>query len=231
MSQLLGLLPIDKTPGWTSHDVIAYTRGILSSYEFSRIGHCGTLDPMASGLLLVLIGREATKKQPEFLGLDKVYKAQVKLGTLTDSWDITGKVLKEEPCPKITLAQVKEALKSMTGVIKHPIPFYSAKKVKGQAMYDHARKGVNIKKDSVVEIYKYSKISLKNDIIEFEVFCSSGTYVRSLAFMLGEKLGTVATLSALRRLKIGPYNVKKALPLDVLRKSAPEDIAKWVKSL
>lgn len=231
MTQLLGLLPINKTPGWTSHDVIAYTRGILSCYEFSRIGHCGTLDPMASGLLLVLIGREATKRQPEFLGLDKVYQAQITLGVLTDSWDITGKVLKEEPCPKITLAQVKEALKTMTGKITHPIPFYSAKKVKGQAMYEHARNGVNIKKESVVEIYKYSKISLKDNIISFEVSCSSGTYIRSLAYMLGEKLGTFGTLSALRRTQIGPYKIKDALPLDTLRKSAPEDIAKWVKSL
>ena len=231
MTQLLGLLPIDKTPGWTSHDVIAYTRGILKAYEFSRIGHSGTLDPMASGLLLVLIGREATKKQAEFLGLDKVYQAQITLGVLTDSWDMQGFILKEEPCPKITLKQVKEALKTMTGKIKHPIPFYSAKKVKGQAMYDHARKGVNIKKESVVEIYRYSKISLKDNIVSFEVFCSSGTYIRSLAFMLGEKLGTFGTLSALRRVKIGPYTIKEALPLDLLRKSAPEDIVKWVKSL
>ena len=231
MTQLLGLLPIDKTPGWTSHDVIAYTRGILKEYQFSRIGHSGTLDPMASGLLLVLIGREATKKQAEFLGLDKVYQAQITLGVLTDSWDMQGFILKEEPCPKITLKQVKEALKTMTGKIKHPIPFYSAKKVKGQAMYDHARKGVNIKKESVVEIYRYSKISLKDNIVSFEVFCSSGTYIRSLAFMLGEKLGTFGTLSALRRVKIGPYTIKEALPLDLLRKSAPEDIVKWVKSL
>lgn len=231
MTQLLGLLPIDKTPGWTSHDVIAYTRGILSGYEFSRIGHCGTLDPMASGLLLVLIGREATKRQPEFLGLDKVYQAQITLGVLTDSWDMQGFILKEEPCPKITLKQVKEALKSMTGKIKHPIPFFSAKKVKGQAMYEHARNGVNIKKESTVEIYKYSKISLKDNIVELEVFCSSGTYIRSLAYMLGEKLGTCGTLSALRRVQVGPYKVTDALPLETIRKSAPEDIVKWVKSL
>ena len=220
------ILLVDKAPGWTSHDAAAYLRGVLKV----KTGHSGTLDPMATGLLIILLGR-ATKQQESYQKQPKTYRAAVTLGAQTDTWDCAGQVVKTAPVPPLTLEAVQKALDSMTGEISHPVPYYSAKKVDGVAMYKQARGGVNIVKESTVTIYGWDNISLQDNIVNFDVSCSSGTYVRSLAYMLGLKLGTLGHISALRRLSIGGESVDKAVPIDALKKMSKEEILKCVKIL
>jgi tRNA pseudouridine55 synthase len=228
MNDLLsGILLVDKSKGWTSHDVAAYIRGALKL----KTGHSGTLDPMATGLLIILLGR-ATKLQEQYQKMQKTYAATVMLGTETDTWDAEGSAVKTVPVKDFTLQDVNRALEQMTGLIKHPVPFYSAKKVNGKAMYKAAREGNNIAKESLVEIYKWENISLSNgDKINFKVTCGSGTYVRSLACMLACKLGTVGHISALRRTAAGGFEVKDALNIEIAKKMTREEILKCVKIL
>lgn len=227
MSLESALLLVDKAPGWTSHDVIAYTRGAL---KIKKAGHSGTLDPMASGLLILLLGK-ATKLQSEYLGLPKKYAAEVTLGSETDTWDAEGEVSLTMPVPDITPEVLSQTLKGLTGVIKHPIPFYSAKKVNGQAMYKRARMGEKVERESEVTVYGWDKVALDGNKISFEVSCSSGTYIRSLAYMIGRRLGACGHLSKLRRTAIGGFDVKDATPIEEIKKMREEDILKCVKIL
>lgn len=227
MSVESALLLIDKAPGWTSHDVIAYVRGVL---KIKKAGHSGTLDPMASGLLILLLGK-ATKSQSEYLGLPKKYSAEVTLGTETDTWDAEGRAELSLPVPEITEEILSKILKELTGTIKHPIPFYSAKKVNGQAMYKMARMGENISREAEVTIYGWDNVALDGNKIRFDVSCSSGTYIRSLAYMIGRRLGTCGHLSKLRRTAIGGFDVKDATPVEAVKKMTAEDILKCVKTL
>lgn len=221
------ILLVDKSAGWTSHDVTAYIR---NAAKIKKVGHSGTLDPMASGLLIVLLGK-ATKLQSTYLGLPKTYSAQVTLGIETDTWDAEGSTLNTLPVPPFTKEDLYKVLAELTGKIKQPIPFYSAKKVNGQAMYKMARLGENIERETEVTIYSWDKVKTDGNKIEFEVSCSSGTYVRSLAYMIGKKLGTAGHISALRRLKIGEFDVKDAVSIDALKTMSREDILKCLKTL
>ena len=225
MSVESAILLVDKAPGWTSHDVIAYMRGVL---KIKKVGHSGTLDPMASGLLILLLGK-ATKMQSEYLGLP--YAGQITLGAETDTWDAEGKTVKTAPVPPFGREDLDKILKNLTGKIKQPIPFYSAKKVNGQAMYKKARMGENIERESEIEIYSWEKVSIDGAKIEFEVSCSSGTYIRSLAVMIARELGTAGHLSKLRRLSIGDFNVKDALSIDKIKTMRAEEIEKWLRIL
>ena len=227
MSVDSAILLVDKASGWTSHDVIAYTRGVL---KIKKIGHSGTLDPMASGLLILLLGK-ATKLQSEYLGLPKRYAGQITLGTETDTWDAEGKTVKTAHVPSFCKEDLDKVLKELTGKIKQPIPFYSAKKVNGQAMYKKARMGENIERENEVEIYSWDKVAVDGGKIEFEVACSSGTYIRSLAVMIGRRLGTVGHLSGLRRLSIGDFDVKDALGIEKIKTMRAEEIEKWLRIL
>lgn len=221
------LLLIDKAQEWTSHDVAAFIRGAL---KIKKVGHSGTLDPMATGLLVILLGR-ATKLQSNYQQMPKTYQATVQLGVETDTWDAEGDVVKTAPVQDITLEKIMSALETMTGEITHPVPYYSAKKVGGVAMYKSARKGTNITNESTVTIYKWENVVLEGNTIKFEVNCSSGTYVRSLGYMLALKLGTVGHICVLRRTSIGGYDVKDALGIEALKTMPREDIFKWVKIL
>lgn len=227
MSVESAILLVDKAPGWTSHDVIAYTRGAL---QIKKAGHSGTLDPMASGLLILLLGK-ATKLQSEYLGLPKKYSGQISLGAQTDTWDADGKTIKTASVPSFCLEDLNKILKKFTGLIKQPIPYYSAKKVNGQAMYKKARLGENIKRETEVTIYAWGNVSVKGGKIDFEVSCSSGTYIRSLACMIAEELGTVGHLSELRRLSIGDFDVKDALSIEKIKTMRKEEIEKWLRIL
>jgi len=227
MNDTASILLVDKAQDWTSHDVAAYLRGLL---KIKKVGHSGTLDPMATGLLIVLFGA-ATKLQSSYQTMPKTYKAKVFLGVETDTWDAEGKVVKTLPVKEISLEEVLEVLKSMTGEITHPVPFYSAKKVGGQAMYKQAREGVNVVKESVVTVYKWENVAINGNIIDFEVTCSSGTYIRSLAYMLGQKLGTAAHVCSLRRTSIGGFKVEDATSIDKIKKMSPEEVLKCVKIL
>lgn len=213
--QKSGLLLIDKPADFSSHDIIAVCRRVLKT---KKIGHSGTLDPMATGLLILLIGREATKQQTAFLTLSKTYRAVLKLGTETDTWDAHGDEVNKLPVPPLTQAQVEEAAKKLSGLIRQPIPFFSAKKIGGEHMYELARKGKEMERRYNEVTVEWRKVQLtKPDEIEFTVHCSCGTYVRSLGFLLAQKLGTTGHLTALRRLEIGPYSVQNAFDGNLLK--------------
>ena len=221
------LLAVDKTEGWTSHDVINVLRGKL---DFKKIGHSGTLDPCATGLLLLLLG-EATKKQPDFLHLPKVYRVSLALGSATTTWDKMGEIVLQKPYKMPTEEELKNALQKLTGEIKQKIPFFSAKKVSGKPMYTHAREGLNIEKETLTTVYKYENISMQEGLINFDVYCASGTYARSLGIMLAELLGTCGHLASLRRLSIGNYNLDGAITPEQIKIMEVEEIIKCLKPL
>ncbi len=225
--QKSGLLLIDKPADFSSHDIIAITRRILKT---KRIGHSGTLDPMATGLLILLVGREATKLQPQFLQLSKTYQAVLKLGTETDTWDRYGDVVNTCAVPTLTLAQVQAATQALSGRLLQQVPPFSAKKIKGEKMYDLARKGVAIEPrfNEVTVSWKEVRL-LAADEISFTLTGSCGTYVRSLGYMLAKKLGTAGYLSKLRRVAIGSYSVEKAFDGNLLKACETDTLYNWVQ--
>ena len=215
-----GIYLVDKPSGPSSHDIIDYFR---KKSGIKRIGHCGTLDPLASGLLIVLVGREYTRSQRLYLKKDKEYVVQAILGTETDSYDQTGKIVKQaiwQELQNIKKSDLQKLLPQFKGEIEQTVPIFSAVKIKGQKLYKKARKGELVNLPSrLIEIKKLKLKSFKKDvkkeeiIFELEVSCSSGTYIRSLIHDLGLKLGVGAMVFALRRTKIDKFKVKKAIKL------------------
>jgi tRNA pseudouridine55 synthase len=206
-----GFLLVDKPEGMTSHDVVDYLRRIT---KIKKIGHAGTLDPIATGLLILGIGREATKKLSEFQKLDKEYIAKIKLGVKSDTFDKEGKIEKVqfEKIPK--REEIEEVLKSFCGEILQTPPPYSAKKIKGKKAYELARKGIEVKLSPVnVKIYQIEILNYSFPYLEIKVSCSSGTYIRSLANDIGEKLKVGGLIEGLRRTKIGNFKVENAQKL------------------
>lgn len=224
-----GLLLLDKPADFSSHDIIAITRRILKT---KKIGHSGTLDPMATGLLLLLIGREATKRQDQFLKLEKTYEAVLKLGEETSSWDAYSEVITVKPIPPLTLGKIKEAAQRLTGSIRQPIPFYSAKRINGKRMYEMAREGQSIEQKYNEVTVAWDNLKLCNEQeISFTLHGSCGTYVRSLGFLLAKELGTVGHLVKLRRVAVGPYQVSQAFDGNLLKSAPAEELYKWIKPL
>ncbi|MDR1123631.1 MAG: tRNA pseudouridine(55) synthase TruB [Elusimicrobiota bacterium] len=219
-----GILLVDKPRGWTSHDAVAVVRGRLKI----KTGHSGTLDPMATGLLVILLGG-ATKKQDAFQKMPKTYEGEITLGAETDTWDAEGRVIKTAAVPQLLLSDIETAAAQLTGDIVQPVPFYSAKKVNGAAMYKAARAGNNIEKQTTVRVYGWRDIKFQDNKITFTVNCGSGTYVRSLAQVMGRLLGAPAHLSALRRTACGGFEVAGALPAPALKTMPAEEILKCVK--
>lgn len=209
-----GLLLINKPSDWTSHDVVAYIRGVT---HIKQIGHTGTLDPFATGLLLLLIG-DATKKATEFHKFNKTYEAVIKLGVETDTYDRTGKVIEtpKHQDNKTLIhpprSQIKEVLLDFVGDIKQTPPPFSAKKIKGRKAYELARRGQTVElKDVEINIEELAIRNYDYPYLNLGIACSTGTYVRSLAYDLGKKLSCGATLWELQRTAIGPYSVKEAV--------------------
>lgn len=228
-SQPSGILLLDKPADFSSHDIIAITRRVLKT---KKIGHSGTLDPMATGLLLLLIGREATKKQDQFLKLGKTYQAVLKLGEETASWDAYSEVVNEQPVPPLTTEKLKQAVQNLTGTIRQPIPFYSAKRINGQRMYDMARQGKEIERKYSEVTVSWENVQLQSEReISFTLHGSCGTYVRALGFLLAQQLGTVGHLVQLRRVAVGPYRVSQAFDGNLLKNTTAEMLYKWVKPL
>lgn len=208
--RLEGVLPVDKPAGPTSHDVVLAARRAL---RVRRIGHTGTLDPFASGLLLLLLGR-ATRLAEYFDDLPKSYSATARLGLETDTEDLTGRPLREsEAWRDLDLERVRIAFESMVGERLQRPPAFSAKKVGGQRAYDVARGGETVILDPVpVRIHALRVTSIELPLVRFETTCSTGTYVRSLARDAGDALGVHAHLVQLRRTAIGPFDVAGAVP-------------------
>lgn len=201
---------IDKPKGITSFDVI---RRLQQKFGRHKMGHAGTLDPNATGLLLVAIGK-GTKKLREIVGLDKVYEAEILLGRKTDTGDIVGKTIEEKPVPEIDHDKLKAALDSMLGTHEFTVPAYAAIKVHGKPLYKYAREGRDVElPKKFMTITSAEIVTIYPPVLTIVFHVSSGTYIRTLAEVLGERLGTVATLQNLRRLKIGDFDLKQAVKI------------------
>jgi tRNA pseudouridine55 synthase len=209
-----GFILINKPAGITSHDVVDKLREIT---KIRRIGHSGTLDPFATGLLILGIGREFTKNLSIFQKKDKEYIATLKLGAESDTFDREGNIV-EKKIEKIPeRKEIEEVLKSFLGEIEQIPPAFSAKKIKGKKLYELARKGIKVKpKPQKVKIYEISILEYKFPHLKIKVKCSSGTYIRSLANDIGKKLGCGAFVEELIRTKIGEFSLKSAVELSKL---------------
>ena len=204
-----GVLTVDKEEGETSFGVVRKVKKLL---EVGKVGHAGTLDPFATGLLLVLVG-QGTKLSPYLMAGDKTYLGTLTLGVETDTLDRTGRVTTVKPVPELDPELVREKAKAFVGETQQTPPAFSALKVQGKRAYSLARKGLPVSLEKRwVRIKEWSLLSLDLPDVTFRVVCSSGTYVRTLAADLGKELGVGAHLKTLRRTAIGPYGVEDALP-------------------
>jgi tRNA pseudouridine55 synthase len=210
-----GFILIDKPVGPTSFGVIARLRRITG---LKKIGHAGTLDPAASGLLLCAIGREATKQIDRFVKMDKVYEADIFLGATSNTLDREGEILKSYFGASINKKEIQKVVLTFLGKQEQTPPMYSAKKVGGKKLCDLARKGIEIERaPSKIEIYKIKILKYRWPNLKLLIDCSSGTYIRTIADDLGKKLGTGAYLASLRRTSLGKFKIKKALKLDKIK--------------
>jgi tRNA pseudouridine55 synthase len=209
-----GVLPVDKPVGPTSHDAVAHVRRALRTRQ---VGHTGTLDPFASGLLLVCVG-QATRLAEYLTGLPKSYAATLRLGETTDTDDLTGETIGGSDAWRgLSAEDVEGALLRQVGTIQQLPPVYSAKKVDGERMYAVARRGGEVERKPVtvtVHAIRVTRIELPD--VDFEVDCGSGTYIRAIARDAGEALGTGAHLRSLRRTAVGVHSVGRAVPLEAL---------------
>lgn len=216
---MTGILPVDKPDGPSSHDMVAMARRALG---IRRIGHTGTLDPFATGLLLLCLG-PATRLAEYLVGLDKGYHATARLGVTTDTLDRTGAVTGESAAwAELDEGRVRAAFEGQVGTRLQTPPVYSAKKIGGRKAYELAREGRSVTPDPVeITIHSLEIDSITGPDVRFRMRCSSGTYVRAVARDAGETLGVGAHLTALRRTAIGRFRVEDALPPDRLEEPAP----------
>jgi tRNA pseudouridine55 synthase len=207
-----GLLLVDKEPGCTSHDVVQRARRILKQ---KKIGHCGTLDPEATGLLLLTLGL-ATRLTRFLIRAPKLYEGTIRFGVVTDTYDAVGQVVAEAPATAVealALPAVEAEMRRFEGTFQQSAPPYSAKKVGGVKFYELARRGEEVPEESKeVTVYELAPVGdLRDGRLSFRLACSSGTYARTLAHDLGRRLGVGAHLCELRRTKIGPFEVGQAV--------------------
>jgi tRNA pseudouridine55 synthase len=213
-----GILNLDKPRGPTSHDVVSRVRRVTN---VRRVGHAGTLDPLATGVLLVCIGR-ATRVSEYLMAGQKVYRAQVHLGVTTDTYDAEGQIVEEAPVDASRI-QVETALAQFQGTISQVPPMYSAIKRQGKPLYRLARQGIEVQREPrLVEVYRLELTDWEPPLCTLEVACSSGTYVRALAHDLGQALGYGAHLADLTRLASGGFRVEDAVTLDAFTQAVEE---------
>jgi tRNA pseudouridine55 synthase len=227
-SEPSGVLLVDKAGGMTSHDVVAIARRALN---IKKIGHCGTLDPMATGLLMLVVGR-ATKIQDLLMSEDKEYAGTLTLGATTSTQDKEGQVIEEREVPELSEAQVAAAFDKYVGPFEQIPPMVSAIKMDGVPLYKLARKGVEVERaPRPVYITKYQITRTELPEVDFVVNCSKGFYVRTYAHDIGGLLGCGGHLSALRRTRSGKFNLDRAVPVALLKAGDREAIAKAMVSL
>jgi tRNA pseudouridine55 synthase len=210
----IGICLVDKAPGWTSHDVVAKARGLLGT---RKVGHSGTLDPDATGLLILGVGR-ATRLLSYLTGLDKTYTGEAVLGTATTTLDSSGDVVGTWDMSGVDLLELRAAAASLTGKIEQVPPMVSAKKVEGRRLHELARAGVEVERAAVPVTVQRFEVddAVEPGVFPITVDCSSGTYVRSLVADLGTALGGGAHLRHLRRLTVGSFEVADAVAVDQL---------------
>src|SRR6266446_563437 len=209
-----GVLLVDKAGGMTSHDVVAMARRALGT---KKIGHCGTLDPLATGLLILTLGR-GTKIQDLLMAEDKEYVGTLKLGETTDSQDADGKVIETRPVPELTREQIEAAFAKFKGDFYQMPPMVSAIKKEGVPLYKLARQGKTVEREPrFVHVYAYDVQGIRLPEVDFRVLCSKGFYVRTYAHDIGNELGCGAHLKTLRRTKSGKFSVENTVTADQLK--------------
>lgn len=223
-----GILIVDKPEGWTSQDVVSKLRGVLHE---KRVGHGGTLDPMATGVLPVFAGR-ATRAVEFFEHAEKAYEATLLLGTTTDTQDTTGTVLETRPVTADEAA-VRALLPRFTGVQQQLPPMYSAVKIGGKKLYELARAGKEIeRKPREITVFSIELLHFENNSARLRIHCSKGTYIRTLCHDIGQALGCGGCMAALRRVQAGAYRLADAVTLDeILAHPEPQTLLKPVDSL
>jgi tRNA pseudouridine55 synthase len=224
-SALDGAILIDKPAGPTSHDVVD---AIRRRFQIKKVGHCGTLDPNATGLLIIVLGR-GTKLSEKLMGDDKVYEGAIKFGETTDSYDCDGELTGSLPVMPMTLGQLNEEAAKFVGDLMQVPPMVSAIKKNGVPLYKLARKGIEVEREPrLVHIYNFRFTSYELPLGAFKIACTKGTYVRSIAHDLGQKLGCGAHLATLRRSVSGKFDVADATTLDAVLKMTVSELEKKV---
>ncbi len=220
MENLNGLIIIDKEPGYTSHDVVSRVRRILS---FRKVGHTGTLDPDATGVLPICIGK-GTRVSDMLMMSDKEYIARVRLGTVTDTQDISGAVLSQKDASNIHHTDIEEAISHFLGDIEQIPPMYSAIKIDGQKMYELARQGIEVeRKPRKVTIYDIELSDVRDGGFTIKVRCSKGTYIRTLCHDIGQYMGCGACMESLRRTQSSVFSIQDAITLAQLKQAVEEE--------
>jgi len=224
-SPLDGAILVDKPAGPTSHDVVD---AIRRQFGIKKVGHCGTLDPNATGLLLIVLGR-GTKLSEKLMGDDKVYEGTIKFGEATDSYDADGEITETKSVPALALDQLNQAAAAYVGDLMQTPPMVSAIKKEGVPLYKLARKGIEVEREPrLIHIYTFRFADYNEPLGRFTIACTKGTYVRSLAHELGQKLGCGAHLASLRRTASGKFDVTAATPLTEVLKLTTAELEKKV---
>src|SRR5947209_5554482 len=220
-SALDGALLIDKPAGPTSHDVVD---AIRRQFNIRKVGHCGTLDPNATGLLIIVLGR-GTKLSEKLMSDDKVYEGTIKMGEATASYDADSELVASLPVPPLSLDDLNATASEFVGDQMQVPPMVSAVKKDGVPLYKLARKGIEVQREPrLIHIYSFRFTDYREPLGDFSVACTKGTYVRSMAHDLGQKLGCGAHLANLRRTASGKFDVAKAIPFEDLFKLGPRDL-------
>jgi tRNA pseudouridine55 synthase len=220
-SALDGAILIDKPVGPTSHDVVD---AIRRHFNIKKVGHCGTLDPNATGLLIIVLGR-GTKLSEKLMSDDKVYEGTIKFGESTDSYDADGEMVASLPVPPLTVEQLNEAAAAFVGDQMQTPPMVSAVKKGGVPLYKLARKGIEVEREArLIHVYSFQFSAYQEPLGTFRLACTKGTYVRAIAHEMGQKMGCGAHLATLRRTVSGKFDVAQAIALHDVFKLSPREL-------
>lgn len=221
-----GILIVDKEKGWTSHDVCAFIR---SKFKINKVGHAGTLDPQATGLLVVLLGR-ATKLSQSLAACDKEYNGTMQLGIKTDTHDQDGKLIAEADWRSVTQEKLEAVLSGFRGDIEQMPPMVSALKHKGVRLYKLARQGKVVEREArKITVYQLDATKIHFPNVDFFARVSKGTYLRTLVNDIGEKLECYATLASLRRTRCGEFGIEDAVTVPQLKEMKTDSLGRWVR--
>jgi tRNA pseudouridine55 synthase len=224
-SALDGAILIDKPAGPTSHDVVDEIR---RQFNIKKVGHCGTLDPNATGLLIIVLGR-GTKLSEKLMSDDKVYEGTIKFGESTSSYDADGELVASLPVPPLTLEQLNEGAAEFVGDQMQMPPMVSAVKKDGVPLYKLARKGIEVVREPrLIHVYRFSFSAYHEPLAQFHIACTKGTYVRSIAHDLGQKIACGAHLANLRRVKSGKFDIADATEFEAVLKMTEPELEKLV---
>lgn len=223
-----GILIVDKPKEWTSHDVVAFIR---RRFKIKKVGHAGTLDPMATGVLVILLGK-ATRLSKHYMSAEKEYLGSLILGVETDTADARGKVVEKKRVPSLDDRRIEEAFRGFIGEIEQTPPMYSAVRSAGRKLYEFARKGIMVERKARRVLIKELKIiRVQLPEVSFRMVSSPGTYVRALAADIGKALGCGAHLNALKRLRSGAFRLENAVKMEELEKMSARELANFVENV